>query len=119
MRAEVTVAPRLAQRLAKNVSICSMNVMITDPPFVIDADGLNSMDVSVLKDVRQNVVITPHLGEMARLTGNNKDEIISDIIGTAKDFADEHNVICVLKDATTIVAKPQTDSVYINNSGAI
>lgn len=100
-------------------SIVEQVIKYANVPLIIDADGLNIIaeNKAMLKSYPSTVIITPHIGEMARLTGKNKDEIISDIIGTAKDFADEHNVICVLKDATTIVAKPQTESVYINNSG--
>lgn len=88
-------------------------------PLIIDADGLNIIanNKAVLKTYPSTVIITPHIGEMARLTNMDKQEIVSDIIKTAKDFSDEYNVICVLKDAATIVSEPQTKRVYINNSG--
>ena len=54
---------------------------------------------------------------MRRLTGLDKDAILTDIIGCAKKFSDEHGVICVLKDAATIVTEPNTGRVYINTSG--
>ncbi len=88
-------------------------------PLIIDADGLNIIaeDKAVLKSYAHTVIITPHIGEMARLTGLDKQKVITDIIGVAKSFSEEYNVICVLKDATTVVAEPGTERVYINNSG--
>ena len=87
-------------------------------PVLIDADALNiiSHDISVLKNRKCQVVVTPHLGEMSRLTGLSISRIQSDIIKTARDFAKEYNVICVLKDFRTITAFPDGRA-YINLSG--
>ena len=85
-------------------------------PLVIDADGLNSMDVNVLRDVKQNVVITPHLGEMSRLTGHGIEYIKNNLCDVALSFAKEYNVAVVLKCATTVVAFP-TGKIYINTKG--
>lgn len=88
-------------------------------PLIIDADALNiiSSDTEMLKSCESTVIITPHIGEMTRLTGMGKDAILGNIINAAKDFSDKHNVICVLKDAATIVTEPNTGRVYINTSG--
>ncbi len=89
-------------------------------PTIIDADALIiiSTDMSLLKNCRSTVIITPHIGEMTRLTGKSKADILKDIIKNADDFAKEYGVVCVLKDAVTIVAGPQKeDCVYINTSG--
>ena len=88
-------------------------------PLIIDADGLNVIadNKAMLKTYPNTVIITPHIGEMARLTGKNKTDIVTDIIGTAQEFAIDNNVICVLKDAATVVTEPVTNRVYINNSG--
>ncbi len=87
-------------------------------PVIIDADGLNIIaeDISLLKSCGSTVIITPHIGEMARLSGLSKAEILADSVGAAVNFAAENNVICVLKNASTVVAsfEPRT---YINNSG--
>ena len=85
-------------------------------PMVIDADGLNCMDINVLKKAKNNIVITPHLGEMARLTGLGIDYIKSNLCDVARDFAKEYNVAVVLKCATTIVAFPD-GKMYINTKG--
>lgn len=59
--------------------------------------------------------MTPHIGEMSRLTGKSIADIKSNIISVAVDYAKEHKCICVLKDARTIVT--DGDEVYINVSG--
>lgn len=88
-----------------------------DRPLVIDADGLNllSMDTELLYETRASVILTPHIGEMMRLTDNTKDEVLEDIILSARRFAGEYRVICVLKDARTIVS--DGSRVYVNISG--
>lgn len=89
-------------------------------PLIIDADALNiiSDDTSVLEKYDVPVIITPHIGEMARLAAMPKDQILADTVGAARNFATENNVICVLKDSATVVAEPGGKGrVYINNSG--
>ena len=73
---------------------------------IIDADGLNSIknDTERLKrSVCRRVVITPHTGEFARLTGKTRADIDGDPISVAKGFASEFGVIVLLKGTTTVV----------------
>lgn len=88
----------------------------THCPLVIDADGINCMDKKILKKIKNNVVITPHIGEMARLTGLETDDIKSNLCDVAMNFAREYNVTVVLKCATTVVAFPNGE-MYINTKG--
>ena len=85
---------------------------------VIDADALNVLagGTSILNKLKAPCVITPHPGEMSRLTGLSIQEIVSNPIQTASHFAKQHNVITLLKGARTIVANPD-GSVYINVTG--
>lgn len=87
-------------------------------PLVLDADALNSIsgNTGILKKLCENTVITPHPGEMARLTGLGTDEIQRDRAGTAERFAAEYGVITVLKGNRTVVATPD-GRVYINPAG--
>jgi len=86
---------------------------------VIDADGLNiiSEHEHLKQGLNENMIITPHVGEMARLSGKSINYIKENLIETAKAFAKEHNIVVVLKDAKTIVADGRTQLAYINNSG--
>jgi NAD(P)H-hydrate epimerase len=84
---------------------------------VIDADGLNLLakDLTLLHETKAKVIVTPHIGEMSRLQSVPKETILSDLIGTAKAFAEAHQVVCVLKDARTIVS--DGSQVMVNTSG--
>jgi NAD(P)H-hydrate epimerase len=88
-------------------------------PMVVDADGLNAIsgNVSVLGQRAASVmVLTPHPGEMARLTGLSIAEVEADRIGVSVKFAMLHKVYLVLKGARTIIASPEGE-VAINGSG--
>lgn len=86
-------------------------------PLVIDADGLNLLadHMEILYEKKGPVIVTPHIGEMSRLIKKPKQEIVEDLLETAKAFAREYYVICVLKDTRTIVT--DGNEVYINQSG--
>lgn len=87
-------------------------------PLIIDADALNiiSHNRELLKSCKTTAIITPHIGEMTRLTGLNKETILMNLTKAAADFAEEYGVVCVIKDAATVVAEPDK-RVYINTSG--
>lgn len=86
-------------------------------PLVIDADGINCLNFSIdiLQDKNAPVILTPHPGEMARLTQKTVDEVQKNRISTAKKFAKKHNVILVLKGANTVVTDGKR--VKINTTG--
>ena len=88
-------------------------------PVVLDADALNILanHLDWLKaPSRQIRILTPHLGEMARLTRKSIFDIQKQLLQVARDFAKEYNVICVLKDARTIIALPDQNA-WINTNG--
>lgn len=87
-------------------------------PIILDADGLNCItgDLSVLKNSEADIIITPHPGEMSRLTGKNISEIQSDRMNTAQSFAKEYNVTVLLKGNGTVIASPD-GRVAINTTG--
>ena len=87
-------------------------------PVVWDADALNifSQDVNKLLLPHTEYIVTPHLGEFSRLTGNHINWIQTHLVETAKEFARTYDVICVLKDFHTITAVPYGMS-YLNLSG--
>lgn len=75
---------------------------------VIDADGINALskDLHVLKNKKGNIIVTPHLGEMSRLTNMDIAKISDNTIEVARDFSRQHKVICVLKSARTVISSP-------------
>ncbi len=99
----------LVQTLVENVSL----------PMVIDADGLNALaeDTSILHRRRsQNIVLTPHPGEMARLLGSSIPDVAAIRISVAQEFAKTFGVYVILKGARTIIAAPN-GMAAINGSG--
>ena len=86
-------------------------------PIIIDADGINCLadNIDILKAAKAPLILTPHPGEMARLTGKTIAEIQANRIKTAKDFASEHKVVLVLKGAGTVVT--DGERVYVNTTG--
>jgi ADP-dependent NAD(P)H-hydrate dehydratase / NAD(P)H-hydrate epimerase len=77
-------------------------------PVVLDADALNALAgrLEVLRAAQGPLVLTPHPGEMARLSGLSVAEIQSNRVAVARDFARAHRVVLVLKGARTVVALP-------------
>jgi ADP-dependent NAD(P)H-hydrate dehydratase / NAD(P)H-hydrate epimerase len=87
-------------------------------PIVLDADGLNAFEgqANKLSGTGRTLVITPHPGEMARLTGLSIAEVQRDRIGVARKFAAEHQVIVVLKGHRTLIARPDGE-IWVNTTG--
>lgn len=88
-----------------------------EKPLVVDADGLNllAQDMSMISETKAKVILTPHIGEMMRLTGLDREQILEDICRSAKQFAGKYGAVCVLKDARTAVT--DGNRLYLNTSG--
>jgi ADP-dependent NAD(P)H-hydrate dehydratase / NAD(P)H-hydrate epimerase len=105
--------------------------MVTDSdlPIVLDADGLNAF-AGRAKDLKRRgrkgpanaaekvrtLVLTPHPGEMARLTGMSVSAIQRDRTNVARSFAKDYDVILVLKGDRTVVANPDGEA-WVNTTG--
>lgn len=90
-----------------------------EKPFVIDADALNLIaeNKSLLAGLKQKAVITPHIGEMSRLTGLSSKEISENTAEAAVSFSKEYGVVTVLKDFRTVIADTDGE-IYINTTGS-
>ncbi len=97
-----------------------------DRTMLIDADGLNALanNVNVLHKTKKDVVLTPHPGEMSRLTGlRSAKDVQKGRVNTAAHFVksiqkksgDEKKLVLVLKGDKTIVA--DYEKVYVNRTG--
>lgn len=88
-------------------------------PLLIDADGINvlSLHIDVLKDKACPVILTPHEGEMARLTGKTSEYIRNNREEVAASFAKEHGATLLLKGRNTVIASPQGE-IMINPTGS-
>jgi NAD(P)H-hydrate epimerase len=88
-------------------------------PMVIDADGLNALapcPEALRGSGERPIIITPHPGEMARLTGKSNAEVVADRLNIAREFATTRQVFTVLKGSRSIIAAPNGE-VYINPTG--
>jgi ADP-dependent NAD(P)H-hydrate dehydratase / NAD(P)H-hydrate epimerase len=104
-------------------------VMDSNIPIVLDADGLNAFEGRAknfnrkdrkggaeVAETARTLVLTPHPGEMARLTELSTSAIQRDRLNIARSFAREHQLIVVLKGDRTIVAKPDGEA-WVNTTG--
>jgi len=88
-------------------------------PVVLDADALTvlSTNLAALRGTPERpVIITPHPGEMARLTGLTVPDVQRQRFSVAGDVAMRHQVFVILKGYRTLVATPE-GHVYINPTG--
>lgn len=87
-------------------------------PVVLDADGINAFcgHASELKRAAGALVLTPHPGELAKLTGQSVEEIGGKRKDIALKVASEYNIVLVLKGHNTVVAAPD-GRCYINETG--
>lgn len=84
---------------------------------VIDADGLNLLAEYPQTTLPEQVVLTPHPGEAARLLGLTNQAIESDRYAAAKAIADKFQCICVLKGAGTLIASVSSNACLICEDG--
>jgi hydroxyethylthiazole kinase-like uncharacterized protein yjeF len=79
------------------------------PPLIIDADGLNALadTPNWWEQLKGLSILTPHPGEMSRLTGLTVREIEADRPGVARQMAERWHQVVILKGAYTVIANPE------------
>ncbi len=87
-------------------------------PLVIDADALTALsaDLKSLHYLKTPKILTPHVGEMARLCNIPRSSVEKNRTKIAKDFAHKYGCILLLKGPKTIVADPH-GKIYVNQTG--
>ncbi len=85
---------------------------------VLDADGINAFSghPDALKKHKGSLILTPHAGELSRLTGIAIEDIQKNRKDIALKLASEYNIVLVLKGHETIVADP-AGQIYVNGTG--
>ena len=99
---------QLARELAKEIN----------KPLLIDGDGLTALstELLIIRKRKQETILTPHLGEMSRITKVSKGEIDTNKIDILQRTAKELNAIIVLKGAHSLIGYPD-ERVFINLTG--
>lgn len=87
-------------------------------PTVVDADALNILaaDTRLLRKARGERLLTPHPGEMSRLTGLDAATILDNRLEITREFAMNHKIHLILKGADTLVCDP-AGNMAINPTG--
>ena len=113
----IAAGPGLGQSAAVE-SLVSWLLQNSTHPLVLDADALNVLakNPAQLKAARGPVILTPHPGEMGRLTGKTSREVQADRWSVSAEFAREFNVVLILKGARTVIAGPGGE-LSINSTG--
>ncbi len=113
----VAIGPGLGRGDGVN-SVLSELIRTYKKTLIIDADGINELsgNIDILKEKKGEIILTPHPGEMSRLTGFSIEEIQSDRIGVASEFAQKHGVCLVLKGKDTVIAD-KDGRVVVNPTG--
>jgi len=113
----VAIGPGLSTEQETVEAVWGM-VSACELPLVVDADGLNALarKPELLARRSGRLVLTPHPGELARLTGQSREAILANPVDTARQWAQRWGEVLVLKGAPTVVATPG-GHVYINSTG--
>ena len=89
-----------------------------ETPLLIDGDGITAIagEVKLIKQRKAETILTPHSGEMSRITGMETGKVNEDKINVLQRTARELGAIIVLKGAHSLTGYPD-ETVYINPSG--
>jgi NAD(P)H-hydrate epimerase len=89
-----------------------------EKPLLIDGDGITAIakEIEIIKQRKAETILTPHTGEMSRITKIELNEINKDKIAVLQKTAEELGAIIVLKGAHSLIGYPD-ESVFINTSG--
>src|SRR5581483_1486372 len=106
-RSAVAIGPGLTTH-PETIELVRRLITRIQTPLVLDADALNAIagHADVLSHCKIMPVVTPHPGEMARLSGTTTPAVNADRLGTAARFAAGARAITVLKGARTVIAHP-------------
>ncbi len=88
-------------------------------PLIIDADGINCIaeNKSILSERRGELLLTPHPGEMSRLTGLDIGYIQANRELIAENFCREYRVNLLLKGRNTVICNSESTKMYVNTTG--
>lgn len=112
----VAIGPGLGTE-APTVSLVTQLFQDCPVPMVVDADALNALAGTDWHAGTHLRILTPHPGEMSRLTGKSIAEVQANRMRCARDLARQRNIILVLKGDRTLIAFPD-GRIWINPTGS-
>ncbi|MEV6315891.1 NAD(P)H-hydrate dehydratase [Streptomyces sp. NPDC051776] len=93
------------------------DVIASDVPVLVDADGLRLLDRERVRARRAPTVLTPHAGEAAALLGVAREEVEAARLASVRRLASHYGATALLKGSTTLVADPSGGPVRANPTG--
>lgn len=82
------------------------DVLASDVPVLVDADGLHGLDAAAVRARTAPTLLTPHAGEAAALLGTDRAEVESGRLAAVRELAARYGATVLLKGSTTLVADP-------------
>ena len=110
----LVIGPGLSQEKSTQ-SLVRKLIKTTDKLTIIDADGLNAL-AGYLRYLKENTILTPHPGEMAKLLKTKASYVQKHRVEIAKNFAKENKIVLVLKGNHTLVCN-MNGVLYLNKTG--
>ncbi len=113
----IAVGPGMG-RHSDSIPLLRKVISNTRVPVVVDADGLNALaeDMDMLDSIRVPLILTPHPGEMARLTKMESSDVQKNRLKVVEEASRHWGAVVVLKGARTLVASPAGQT-FINVTG--
>ena len=89
-----------------------------ETPLLIDADGITAVSKApaILSNRKGPTILTPHLGEMSRLSGQSTGDIENNRVAAVRETAHRLNAVIILKGPHTLIGYPD-GQIFINPSG--
>jgi len=100
----------------KTIEFIKRIIAATNLPLVIDADGLYGLDKNDFEKLRFRSIITPHIGEFARIVNKTNEEVINNKLDLVREFSTDYGIVTVLKSADTIIGIPD-GTIFVLNTG--
>ncbi|MFI7500428.1 NAD(P)H-hydrate dehydratase [Streptomyces sp. NPDC049687] len=92
-------------------------VLGTDVPVLLDADGLRLAERDVVRGREAPTLMTPHAGEAAALLGVTREEVEGARLASVRELAARYGATVLLKGSTTLVAGAEGGPVRVNPTG--
>lgn len=97
------------------------DVLASDVPVLIDADGLRLADPETVRRRRAATVLTPHAGEAAALLGCARERVEAERVSSVRELASRYGATVLLKGSTTLIASPPSPDgrapIRVNSTG--
>ena len=111
----VVIGPGLGMEFAKKALDKTLDKINCN--MVLDADALNALSqYEKLPELGDNVILTPHVGEAARLLKKDNAYVAKNTVECAKEIAQKTGAVTVIKCHKTVVCSPEGE-VFINSTG--